>query len=98
MLQHYVFIRYRKDTSDDHIAEFSRRMLDLGTRIPGIEHLEIGRDILRDDRSWDVVLIMRFASVDVLRTYQKHPAHQEVMAFNKPFVTDVASVDFEEPA
>jgi hypothetical protein len=95
MLQHYVFIKYRKGTSDDHIAEFSRRMLDLRPRIAGIEHLEVGRDILHDERSWDVVLIMRFASVEVLRRYQKHPAHQEVMAFNQPFVTDVASVDFE---
>ena len=95
MLQHYVLIRYNKSVGDEHIAEFCRRMLALRDRIAGIEHLEIGRDILHDARSWDLILIMRFASVDVLRGYQQHAEHQKVMAFNQPFVADVASVDFE---
>ena len=97
MLQHYVLIRYQKSVSDGHIAEFCRRMLALRTSIAGIEYLEIGRDILHDARSWDLILIMHFASVDVLRNYQAHPEHQRVMAFNQPFVADVASVDFEQP-
>jgi len=96
MLQHYVLIRYEKNVSEEHIQEFCRRMLALRTSIVGIEHLEIGRDILHDARSWDLILIMRFASVDALRSYQQHPEHQKVMAFNQPFVSDVASVDFEQ--
>jgi uncharacterized protein (DUF1330 family) len=95
MLQHYVLIRYEKNVSDEHIAEFCTRMLALRTSIAGIEYLEIGRDILHDARSWDLLLIMRFPSVDVLRSYQQHPEHQKVMAFNQPVVADVASVDFE---
>ena len=95
MLQHYVLIRYEKNVSDEHIAEFCRRMLALQTSIAGIEYLEIGRDILRDARSWHLILIMRFASVAALRGYQQHPEHQKVMAFNQPFVADVASVDFD---
>jgi hypothetical protein len=94
MLQHYIVIKYRKGTSDEHIGEFCKRMQDLRTSIAGIEHLEIGRDILRDDRSWDLILIMRFASTGALRGYQQHPEHQELMAFNQPFVEAVASVDF----
>jgi hypothetical protein len=97
MLQHYIFIKYQKSVSDEHIAKFCGRMLALRKSIPGIEHLEIGRDILHDARSWDLILIMRFASTDVLRSYQQHPEHQKVMAFNQPFVADVASVDFEQP-
>jgi transcriptional regulator NrdR family protein len=95
MLQHYVLIKFQKSTSDEHIAELCRKMLALRTRIDGIEHMEIGRDILHDARSWDLILIMRFASVDVLRSYQQHPEHLKVMAFNQPFVADVASLDFE---
>jgi hypothetical protein len=95
MLQHYILIKYQKSASEEHIAEFRRRMLALRTSIAGIEHLDIGRDILHDARSWDLILIMRFASVDALRSYQQHPEHQKVMAFNQPFVADVASVDFE---
>ena len=97
MLQHYVLLRYQKSSSDEHIAEFCRKMLALRISIAGIEYLEIGRDILHDARSWDLILIMRFASVDALRRYQQHPEHQKVMAFNQPFVADVASVDFHYP-
>jgi hypothetical protein len=70
-------------------------MLALRSTIEGIEYLEIGRDILHDSRSWDLILIMRFASVAALRVYQQHPEHQNLMAFNQPYVAAVASVDFE---
>ena len=62
--------------------------------IEGIQHLEIGRDELHDARSWSLVLIMEFASFDALRAYQRHPQHLALMAFNDPFVENVASVDF----
>ncbi|HEX3837728.1 MAG TPA: Dabb family protein [Steroidobacteraceae bacterium] len=94
MLRHYVLIKFLAETSAAHIEEFCHRMCALHPRIPGIEHLEVGRDILHDARSWDVVLIMRFASIDALRAYQQHPEHQQTMAFNAPAVAQVASVDF----
>ena len=94
MLRHYVFLKYRDDTTEAHIAAFCERMLALRAAIAAIQHLEIGRDELHDARSWDLVLIMEFASVGALRDYQRHPAHQAVMAFNDPFVANVASVDF----
>ena len=94
MLQHYVFLKYRENTSDAHVTAFCERMLGLRSAIEGIRRLEIGRDELHDARSWDLVLIMAFASVAALRAYQHHPEHLELMAFNEPFVADVASVDF----
>jgi hypothetical protein len=94
MLRHYVFLKYRDETSDAHVAAFCARMLALRGAIDEIRHLEIGRDELGDARSWDLVLIMEFASVAALRAYQQNPQHLAVMAFNQPFVADVASVDF----
>jgi Stress responsive A/B Barrel Domain len=94
MLQHYVFLKYREETSDGHIAAFCEGMLALRGAIGEIRHLEIGRDELHDARSWDLVLIMAFASVAALRAYQRHPQHLELMAFNDPFVANAASVDF----
>ena len=96
MLRHYVFLKFRDGTSDAHVATFCERMQALRTTVRTIAHLEIGRDELHDARSWDVVLIMAFASVESLRAYQQHPAHVAVMAFNAPFVADVASVDFTD--
>jgi hypothetical protein len=94
MLQHYVFLKYREGTSPAHVQAFCQRMLALRAVIPAIDDLEIGLDELHEARSWDVVLIMRFASVEALRAYQSHAEHLAVMAFNQPFVGSVASVDF----
>jgi hypothetical protein len=94
MLQHYVFLKYREETSDERIAAFCEGMLALRGAIGEIRHLEIGRDELHEARSWDLVLIMEFASVAALRAYQRHPRHLALMAFNDPFVENVASVDF----
>ena len=94
MLQHYVFLKYREGTSQAHVQAFCERMLALGASIPAIGYLEIGLDQLHDARSWDLVLIMRFESVEALRAYQSHAAHLAVVAFNEPFVASVASVDF----
>jgi stress responsive alpha/beta barrel protein len=94
MLQHYVFLKYRDGTTDGHIADFCERMLALRGTIGEIQHLEIGRDELHDARSWDLVLIMEFASAEALRAYQRNADHVAVMTFNDPFVANVASVDF----
>jgi hypothetical protein len=41
------------------------------------------------------MLMMGFDSVESLRRYQKHEAHQAVMQFNDPLVKDIASFDYE---
>ena len=94
MLQHYVFLKYRDGTPEQHVTAFCDRMHALRGTVAGVQRLEIGRDELRDARSWDLVLIMEFTSVDTLRAYQRDPRHLAVMAFNEPFVAHVASVDF----
>jgi hypothetical protein len=94
MLQHYVVLKFRDGTTAGHVDAFCERMLALRGTIPEIRHLEIGRDELHDARSWDLVLIMAFESVEALRTYQTHAAHTAVMAFNNPFVAHIATVDY----
>lgn len=96
MLSHYVFIRFVPGTSEGHVAEFCRRMLALRDPIPAIRSLKIGRDMLHEARSWDLVMIMRFESLEALRSYQQHPLHVAVMQFNQPHVADVGAVDFME--
>ena len=97
MLRHVVFLRFHAGTPPPHLAAFCERLRALPRTIAGIRHLEIGHDELHDARSWDLVLIMAFPSVEALRDYQRHPEHLALMAFNAPFVADVASVDFTQP-
>lgn len=97
MLHHYVFIKYRPGTPEEHVKEFARRTLALRGVIPEIKSVEIGRDILREARSWDIVLIMQFEDVAALQRYAPHPEHMKVKEFNTPQVETVAAIDFEEP-
>jgi hypothetical protein len=94
MLQHFVVLKYQEGTSAAHVDAFCDRMLALRWTIPEIRHLEIGRDELRDARSWDLMMMMAFESVEALRAYQTHAAHVAVMAFNDPFVAHIATIDY----
>jgi len=96
MLQHYVFIKYQDNTSADHIDAFVEKMQALKGRINEIKTLHIGRDELKEARSWDLILDMQFASIEDLRRYQIHPEHQAIMAFNDPHVADVGAIDFDK--
>lgn len=95
MLQHYVTIKYRDETPGDHRAEFCRRMLALKESITEIEDIAIGCDILSEARSWSLLIRIHVADLESLARYQKHPAHQAVVQFNAPYVTDVGVIDFE---
>ena len=84
MLQHYVLLRYLPGTKSEHVTAFCKRLLALRGSIGEIRRLEIGRDELHDARSWDLVLMREFDSVDALRAYQTHPAHQRSAGRGRP--------------
>lgn len=96
MLRHFVFLKYLEGTHQQHISHFCEKMFALCDSLPEVLKLEIGKDELRDSRSWDLVLIMEFPSLESLRAYQKHPLHQAIMKFNDPHVANIASIDFEK--
>ena len=97
MLHHYVFIKYQADTLAEHIQTFCQKMLALPASIVEIQQLEIGHDVLHDERSWDLMLIMQFESIAALRSYQQHTEHQAAAQFNSPHVANVGSLDCSGP-
>jgi len=96
MLQHYVFLKYQTGTPDAHIQAFGQKILALQNIIEEIQHVELGRDELHDERSWDLVLVMQFKSIADLRIYQQHPDHVAAAQFNNPYVANVGSLDFHQ--
>ena len=93
MLGHYVFLKYRDGTSDEHVTAFCERMLALGSAIGEIQHLEIGRDELQDARSWDPgadhgVRLGRCAT-----SVSASPSTRGGHGLQPPFVMNVASVN-----
>ena len=53
-------------------------------------------DEVRSDRSFDVVLVCRFDSMEDMEIYKTHPVHLPVMAYVREVVEKSHSVDFIE--
>ncbi|PDO09994.1 MAG: stress responsive protein [Candidatus Reconcilbacillus cellulovorans] len=96
MLTHVVLFKLK--TPDDRtIEETKRRIAELKEKIPLIRALEVGTDILKSERSYDVALIVRFDSLEDLGAYQLHPAHQELVQYLNEVRESSVSVDFLSP-
>jgi len=62
--------------------------------IAEIKSLEIGKDVLRSEMSYDMVLLMGFESLEDLERYQNHPEHKKVSEYVKKVRCGRATVDF----
>lgn len=96
MLTHVVLFKLK--TPDDRtIAETKRRIAELKEKIPHIRSLEVGSDVLKSERSYDIALIVRLDSLEDLGAYQLHPAHQELVRYLNEVRESSISVDFLTP-
>lgn len=49
--------------------------------IPEIRGMKLERDILRSERSFDMIYLSEFESLEALETYRVHPEHVKVAEF-----------------
>jgi len=64
-------------------------------KVPQLLHLEAGVDVLHSERSYDIALCTKFASMEDMQAYQIHPVHLEVAEFIKSVRESSISVDYE---
>ncbi|WP_106766344.1 Dabb family protein [Paenibacillus faecalis] len=94
MIKHIVFFKLKEPTTEN-IERTVQVLRDMEGKIPQLRSLEVGSDIVRSDRSYDLALISEVDSLEDLKAYQVHPVHQEVIRYINE-VKDVSiSVDFE---
>lgn len=95
MITHIVFFKLA-ESSPENIQAVQEVLSSMQGKIPQLLHLEVGIDLVRSDRSYDIALVTRFASLGDLQAYQVHPYHAETVV---PFVKKVAqssvTVDYE---
>lgn len=94
MIKHIVFFKLQ-DRSQENIEKTRRVLAEMEGKIPVLRELEIGTDVLHLERSYDLVLVATFDSLQDLHTYDTHPVHQEVIAYIKQVKDSVISVDYE---
>ena len=93
MLTHIVFIRF---TSIEIVDEARQKLLSMEGKIPSLRSIEVGVDITRSKRSWDLALVTRFEDQAGLDAYGVHPVHKKVQGFLRSHATSVAAVDYLE--
>ena len=95
MVTHIVFFKLSNPTAEG-IGAVRDKLLGMDGKIPQLRHLEVGVDVIRSERSYDVALVTRFDSMDDLQAYQVHSHHAgEVVTLMKSFCPSVVAVDYE---
>lgn len=95
MLTHVVMFKL-KDRSPEAVQATAGVLKNMEGKIEVLRSIEVGIDVLRSDRSYDIVLITKFDSKDDLSVYDNHPLHVEVKAYLKQAIDGTSvCVDFE---
>jgi hypothetical protein len=98
MIRHVVSWKLKAQDDAGKAQAFTEMAEALGALphlIPEIKSFHIGRDLDATDGNWDVVLMVDYATVAGLATYQAHPEHVKAGAIVRERVTERATVDFE---
>lgn len=95
MITHIVLFKLAEPTAEN-ITATRNKLLDMKDKISLLRHLEVGTDIIRSERSYDIALTTRFDSLDDLKAYQVHPCHAgDVIPFMKSVCSSIVAVDYE---
>jgi len=95
MITHIVFFRLINPTPANS-AMIRDKLLGMWGKIPEIRFIEVGVDVIRSERSYDLALVTRFDSLADLKAYQEHPLHAgEVVPHAKSVCSSIIAVDYE---
>jgi hypothetical protein len=95
MITHVVLFKLAEPTPEA-IAATRDKLLSMDGKVELLRHLEVGVDVIRSERSYDLALTTRFDSLDDLQAYQVHPYHAgEVVPHMKSVCSAIVAVDYE---
>jgi len=95
MITHIVLFKLA-DPATENLAATRDKLLSMDGRIDLLRHLEVGIDLVRSERSYDIALMTRFDSLEDLQAYQIHPYHAgEVIPYMKSVCSSIVAVDYE---
>lgn len=93
-LTHIVMIKL-KDPTPENIDEAVAQIRSMEGKIEVLKSLEVGKDVVRSERSYDLALIAKFEDRARLEVYNTHPVHLPVLAYLRERMSAVTAVDFE---
>ena len=93
MLIHIVLFKLI-DRSTENVQKVAEVLRGMEGKIPQLLHLEVGIDALHSERSYDVALFTKFASIEDMQAYQIHPVHVEVAKYIMSVRESSVTVDY----
>ncbi len=95
MITHIVLFKLAEPTVEN-VTATRDKLLSMEGNIDLLRHLEVGVDLIRSERSFDIALTTRFDSLDDLQAYQIHPYHAGVVVPHmKSVCSSIVAVDYE---
>jgi len=94
MLVHIVMFQFKEENKEGNMARVKAMLEALPEKIETLRSMEVGIDISRSERSFDMVLVSTFDDQGGLDVYAPHPAHQEVVSVIKEVTTLSKVVDY----
>jgi len=94
MLVHIVMFQFKEENKEANMAKVKEMLEALPSKINTLHSMEVGIDISRSERSFDMALISMFEEQAALDVYAIHPAHLEVVSVIKEVTVLSKVVDY----
>lgn len=94
MLVHIVMFQFKEENKEANMARVKTMLEALPSKIETLRSMEVGIDISRSERSFDMVLVSTFDDQAGLEVYAPHSAHQEVVSVIKEVTILSKVVDY----
>lgn len=91
----HIVMAKLKEPTEENIDEAIAKIREMDGQINVLKSLEVGKDIVRSERSYDFALIAKFDDMAGLEVYNTHPVHLPVLQYLRERVSSVVAVDFE---
>ncbi|RAP74002.1 Dabb family protein [Paenibacillus montanisoli] len=81
MIEHVVIIKFKENTSSEHLHEVCSRFKLLKGRIPGLVDVRAGINFTDKNQGYQILLTAQFENRAALESYGPHPDHRAVADF-----------------
>ncbi|MDP3301613.1 MAG: Dabb family protein [Sulfuricurvum sp.] len=94
MLVHIVMFAFKEENKEANLVQVKAMLEGLPSKIESLKRMEVGIDISKSERSFDLVLTSTFEDQAGLSAYAIHPAHLEIVNVIKEVTTMAKVVDY----
>ena len=85
MIRHVIMWKFADEfdgmNKEEIMNKITEDFIHLKKVIPEIKYMSVERDVLKTERSFDMIYVTEFESLESLEVYRVHPEHVKVAQF-----------------